>query len=133
MITRAHLASRWRSLPADVINQVTMYERHEDSVYRPAEPMTVSAAAKRPLSKDEKSVFDNVKVNSERRSWHIWVETITAPWDTSFDPYSVEIVPDWIVKESNGDEWVVVAADLGLLDTHWRCPCYLRWGAPLIP
>lgn len=132
MISRSHLASRWRLLPKDCIQEVTLYERFPDSVYDKNKPITVCVAEKRPVSDKEEKFFESVGGSVKRRSWHFWVETMTATWDLSFDPWSVEIESEWLVKESNGDEWMIVSASSGLLDSHWKCPAVQRYGESII-
>jgi hypothetical protein len=104
----------------------------EDSVYDPDKPITVGAAERRPVTSKDEAFFEKVAGEGKRRMWYLWTETFTADWDANFDPWETEVESSWLLKEENGNEWLLWKCDAGLLESHWKCSATLRWGEPLI-
>lgn len=129
---RSQLASRWQMLPDGDLTAVTLYRRLEDSIYDGTNPISVAVAEIRPVSRRTENLFEGVSGSTSRRVFHLWTETFTAPSITGFDPWSLEILPDWIIKESSGREWMIVSADGEQMGSRWRCPAFAHKGGNVI-
>jgi len=119
-------------IPYDCRSVVRLFEKESGSFYDISKPYAVAVADQRPLATKDESLFESVSATSTRCTWNIWTETITASWDADFDPWSLAIESEWLVKEANGDEWIIVSVGNGLLGAHWKCQSYLYYGEPII-
>lgn len=127
---KSQLDDLYSMLPA--IKPATIYERKSTGTYDPAQPIAVSASEKRPIDVADNTLFDGVSGDIEKCVWHVWVSTMTGSWDANFSAKSQVIGNKWLLKDSEGTEWVVLNARLEMMETRWRLTCVEYIGDPII-
>jgi hypothetical protein len=129
-VDRTQLEDLYKILPG--ITSAALYRRGENGEYDPAQPFLASAVEQRPIDIKEEGLFEGVSGEVERCIWHVWVSSLTAPWQPTFSPTGVKIVRHWILKEKSGKEWVVVSSTIEMSRTRWRLVCIEYLGDPII-
>jgi hypothetical protein len=86
-----------------------------------ATPIRVDVAQKRPITIDDR-VAAGIEVSVEAATFRLYVDTFSKP---------VEMIRSQaLIQEKNGTQWVVVTADLQMMDTVWVCSCIRNFGEP---
>ena len=137
MVSRAHLAQTWRMMPPDDLRAVTLYEMlptHDaNHPHDPAKPYSVAVSIRRDVDKGVQNLFGEVEIDPNNRMFHLFTDTITAPWDPAFDPWELRVRPHWMVKEAGGREWEVIKATKRMNDAEIWLLCSTDDDEPIIP
>lgn len=124
---KVHLDERWDINPG--VRSVVLYERNGDG-YDAAKPIRVGIAEQSPITTRDDALFRKVDDDLKRCLWTLSVPTFCAEWNQSFSPMAVKVAVRCLIKETNGDEWIVVGVGGGVM--QWRLPCIELLGQRII-
>ena len=123
-----------------LIREVTIYQKLQPTgrggdvlTYDPDQPIRVGASERRNIERRDESLYGDMDGSLSRALFHLWPASFSASWQPGFTGYSVKIRAQWLLKEADGSEWLILNPQLEMANTRWRCPVIENLGERIIP